>query len=70
MSKQNDDDIIHPMFDDLHLDFEETVENNLDYLPPTHPVFNDIWRQIEQYSDKKYLYEIFKEEENKEKGFF
>ena len=70
MSKQNDDDIIHPMFDDLHLDFEETVENNLDYLPPTHPVFNDIWRQIEQYSDKKYLYEIFKEEENKEKGIF
>lgn len=63
----NENDEIHPMFKEkLDLNFEQTVDDNLEHLPPTHPIFNDIWRRIDKYEDKQFIYDTFKEEENKD----
>lgn len=55
---------IDPIFDFLNLSFEEKVADNTTKLPPEHPAFNDIWRRIDDYDDKKYIYDLFVADED------
>lgn len=58
---------IDPMFDFLNLTFEDNVDKDSTKLPPDHPAFNDIWRRIDEYDDKKYIYDLFVADENNNK---
>lgn len=55
---------IDPIFNFLNLNFEEKVSEGTTKLRPDHPAFNDIWRRIDDFDDKEYIYNLFLEDED------
>ena len=55
---------IDPIFKFLNLTFEEKVPENTNKLKPNHPAFNDVWRRIDDFDDKEYIYNLFREDED------
>ena len=55
---------IDPIFDFLNLTFENEIAEGVNKLPPEHPAFNDIWRRIDEFDDKEFIYNLFLEDEN------
>ena len=54
---------IDPIFDFLKLEFEKEVGKDVTKLRPDHPAFNDVWRRIDDFDDKEFIYNLFVEDE-------
>ena len=54
---------IDPIFDFLKLKFEKEVGKDVTKLRPDHPAFNDVWRRIDDFDDKEFIYNLFVEDE-------
>ena len=57
---------INPIFTDFGIIYQKKLPANAVDIPINHPAYKDIWRRIDDYTDKYYLKEKFKEEELKE----
>ena len=60
--------IIDPIFQEMGITFEENLPKDAIDVPINHPAYKDIWRRIDNYTDKVYLAQMFEEDEKKASG--
>ena len=54
---------IDPLFADFGITYQEKLPENVEDIPINHPAYKDIWRRIGNYTDKYFLAQKFKEDE-------
>lgn len=56
---------IDPIFKEMGIRFEENLSKDAIDVPINHPAYKDIWRRIDNYTDKVYLVKEFQKDEQK-----
>ena len=58
---------INQIFQNFGITYKEKIPSDAVDIPVDHPAYKDIWRRIDNYTDKYYLVQKFEADENKEK---
>lgn len=58
---------IDSIFQNFGITYKEKIPHDAVDIPVDHPAYKDIWRRIDNYTDKYYLVQKFKADENIEK---
>lgn len=58
---------IDPIFKNFGITYKEKIPHDAVDIPVNHPAYKDIWRRIDNYTDKYYLVKKFEADENNEK---
>ena len=58
---------IDPLFQNFGITYKEKIPPDAVDIPVNHPAYKDIWRRIDNYTDKYYLVKKFEADENNEK---
>lgn len=61
--------VIDPIFKEMGISFENNLPEDAIDVPIDHPAYKDIWRRIDNYTDKVFLARQFEIDEQKESGF-